>query len=193
MRLFVGLGNPGARYEGTRHNVGFLAIDEINRKFGFQTPRSRFLGAWSDGRIGGERVMTLKPATYVNESGRAVGDAVRFFKLGVRDVIVIHDELDLAFGKIRCKDGGGNAGHNGLKSIDAHIGKEYRRVRIGIGHPGDKARVSGHVLKDFSGTERRQIDALIDIIANAAEDLLAPDANAFTNRIGPEIRALFSD
>lgn len=169
MRLIVGLGNPGPKYEANRHNIGFMAVDEIVRRHGFGPWRARFQGLASEGTLAGEKTLVLKPQTFMNESGRAVGEALRFFKLDPSDVWVIYDELDLTPAKLRVKEGGGHGGHNGLRSIDAHIGKDYRRVRLGIGHPGDKARVHGYVLSDFGKDERKTIDKLIDTVASDIE------------------------
>src|ERR1700744_145516 len=144
MRLFVGLGNPGSKYEGNRHNIGFMVIDQIARRHGFSPWRRRFQGETSEGSLDGERVILLKPATYMNESGRAVQEATNFFKLGESDVVVFHDEIELPPAKVRVKVGGGIAGHNGLRSISSHVGNEYRRVRIGVGHPGVKELVHMH-------------------------------------------------
>ena len=141
MKLIVGLGNPGDKYAGNRHNIGFMAVDEIARGYSFGPWKKRFQGLAAEGQIGTEKCILLKPATYMNESGRAAGEAMRFYKLTPADVIAIHDELDLKAGMVRVKTGGGNAGHNGLKSLSAYIGNDYKRVRLGIGHPGDKALV----------------------------------------------------
>ncbi|HRY03209.1 MAG TPA: aminoacyl-tRNA hydrolase, partial [Beijerinckiaceae bacterium] len=149
MLLFVGLGNPGRQYARNRHNIGFMAIEQIARAHNFAPFRARFQGRVSEGQIGGEKVILLEPETYMNESGRAVGEAARFYKIGLDGIAVFHDELDLAPGKCRVKIGGGAAGHNGLRSIDAHLGKDYRRIRLGIGHPGDKNLVHSYVLNDF--------------------------------------------
>lgn len=154
MRLFVGLGNPGGKYEQNRHNVGFMAVDRIAADHGFGPWRNKFQGAVAEGRLGTEKVLLLKPGTYMNKSGQSVGEAMRFFKLAPEDVTVFHDELDLAPGKCRVKTGGGLAGHNGLRSLDAHIGPAFQRVRLGIGHPGHKDRVSGWVLGDFAKAEQ---------------------------------------
>ena len=154
MLLLVGLGNPGPRYAGHRHNIGFMAADEIVRRRVFSPWRSRFNGEVAEGHIGGERTLVLKPMTFMNESSRAVGEAVRFLKIPLDRVVVIHDELDLAPGKVRMKKGGGAGGHNGLRDIDAHVGKDYRRMRIGIGHPGHKDLVLHWVLRDFEPDER---------------------------------------
>jgi len=183
MLLFVGLGNLGKAYAGNRHNIGFMAVDSIARDSNAPAFRSRFQGLVSEIALAGEHVLLLKPETYMNQSGRAVGDALRYYKIDVGDVVVFHDELDLAPGKVRVKKGGGNAGHNGLKSITAHIGNEYRRVRIGIGHPGDKALVHNYVLSDFAKSETPWVEALcVSIAANAA--LLAKgEDESFQNKI----------
>lgn len=183
MRLLVGLGNPGGKYEGNRHNVGFLALDRIAQRWRFPAWRSRFQALACEGDIGGERCLLLKPQTYMNESGRAAGEAARFYKLGVADLTVFHDELDLAPAKVRVKIGGGNAGHNGLRSITAHLGNEYRRVRLGIGHPGDRNLVHPHVLSDFTKSERRWVDVLVDALADNADRLVAGDDAGFQNRV----------
>lgn len=184
MLLLVGLGNPGPKYERNRHNIGFMAVDEIVRRHSFGAWRARFQAMTSEGRLGTEKVLAIKPTTFMNESGRAVGEAARFFKLEPEDVVVLHDELDLAFGKIRIKQGGGHAGHNGLRSLDAHIGKNYARVRIGIGHPGDKAQVHGHVLSDFAKAEEPALTTLVDAIGDAAPLLVAStDHNAFMTKV----------
>jgi PTH1 family peptidyl-tRNA hydrolase len=181
--LLVGLGNPGPRYARNRHNVGFMAADRIGRRWGFAAERSRFHGRIADGRIGVREALLLKPATFMNESGRAVGAAVRFYKIPPEDVFVFHDELDLAAGKIRVKRGGGNAGHNGLRSLDAHIGPNYWRVRIGVGHPGDRSRVLGHVLADFREADDAWLEPLLDALAEHVVLLLAGDAAGYTSRI----------
>ena len=171
MKLFVGLGNPGPAYAGHRHNVGFMAVDEIARAHGFGPWRGKFHGQVAEGRLGPEKVLLLKPQTYMNESGRSVGEAVRFYKLDPADVIVFHDELDLLPGKVRVKAGGGVAGHNGLRSITAHIGNDYVRVRIGIGHPGSKELVKNWVLQNFVKSDREWLEPLLGAIAKAAPDL----------------------
>ncbi|MGB3865799.1 MAG: aminoacyl-tRNA hydrolase [Xanthobacteraceae bacterium] len=183
MRLFVGLGNPGAKYQGNRHNIGFVAVDTMARRHGFAPWRRRFQGETSEGALDGERVVLLKPATYMNESGRAVGEAMHFFKLALADLSVFHDELELPSGKIRVKIGGGIAGHNGLRSISAHVGNDYRRVRIGIGHPGAKELVHGYVLSDFARAERPRFETLCDIVADNAELLAAGKDSTFQNRV----------
>ena len=150
MQIFVGLGNPGGQYAGNRHNIGFMAVDRIAEAHGFGPWKSRFQGRVAEGRLGGDKLLLLKPDTFMNRSGQAVGEAMRFYKLAAEDVTVFHDELDLAPGKCRVKTGGGHAGHNGLRSIHGHIGEAYHRVRLGIGHPGRKELVSGYVLHDFA-------------------------------------------
>ncbi len=183
MLLIVGLGNPGPGHGNNRHNIGAMAVDEIVHRHSFARPRRRFHGAGHHGQVGGEKVLALKPATYVNRSGEAVGAAVRFYKLAPRQVIVIHDELDLAPGKLRVKTGGGNAGHNGLSSIDAHIGPAYRRVRIGIGHPGHKDLVTGYVLHDFAKADRAWIEPLLAALADALPWLVKGDDGGFMSRV----------
>lgn len=184
MLLFVGLGNPGPKYEGNRHNIGFMAVEEIARRYNFGPWRARFQGLASEGVIAGEKVMVLKPMTYMNESGRSVGEAVRFFKLPVDAVTVFYDELDLTPGKIRLKRGGGAGGHNGIRDIDRHIDKDYRRVRLGIGHPGDKNKVHGYVLSDFAKAEKSAwLDTLIDALAREVEELVRGDEARFMSRV----------
>jgi len=176
--LLVGLGNPGSDYARHRHNVGFMAADEIARRHGFAPFRARFQGQVAEGRLAGDKAMILKPQTYMNASGQSVGEAVRFYKLAPADVVVLHDELDLPPGRVKVKRGGGHGGHNGLRDIDAHLGQDYWRVRIGIGHPGHKDRVSGYVLHDFSKTEQVWLDPLIDAIAAQIELLAQPGGDA---------------
>jgi PTH1 family peptidyl-tRNA hydrolase len=183
MRLFVGLGNPGAKYAHNRHNIGFMAIDEIARRHGFAPWRRRFQGQTSEGSIDGEKVVLLRPETFMNESGRAVQEAANFFKLGVDDVIVFQDELELPAAKLRVKVGGGIAGHNGLRSISAHIGNEYRRVRLGIGHPGIKELVHGHVLSDFAKDDRPWVEALCAAIADNVGLLASGKDSTFQNKV----------
>lgn len=183
MRLFVGLGNPGSRYEGNRHNIGFMAVDAIARRHAFSPWRRRFQGETSEGTLEGERVVLLKPTTYMNESGRAVGEAAHFFKLGVGDIVVLHDELDLPPAKLRVKTGGGHAGHNGLRSISSHVGNDYRRVRLGIGHPGVKDIVHAYVLNDFAKAERPWVAALCEAVADNAGLLAADRDSAFQNKV----------
>jgi PTH1 family peptidyl-tRNA hydrolase len=181
--LLVGLGNPGPKYERNRHNLGYMAVDEIVRRHSFSPYRARFQSLVAEGSLGGEKVLAMKPTTFMNESGRAVGEAMRFYKLDSGDVLVMHDELDLVAGKIRIKQGGGHAGHNGLRSVDAHIGKEYHRLRLGIGHPGDKDRVHGYVLSDFAKAERPLFEKLVDAMAESADKLGDKSFDAFMTNV----------
>jgi PTH1 family peptidyl-tRNA hydrolase len=183
MRLFVGLGNPGSRYQGNRHNIGFMAVDAIARAHNAAPWRRRFQGQATEALVGTERVLLLKPETYMNESGRAVGEAMRFFKIPLADVSVFHDELDLAPAKLRVKVGGGNAGHNGLRSITALCGNDYRRVRMGIGHPGDKALVHAYVLNDFGKAEEPWVDDLCRACADHAALLAGGEDASFQNKV----------
>lgn len=183
MRLFVGLGNPGAKYQGNRHNIGFMTVDEIARRHGFAPWRRRFQGETSEGQLGGERVILLKPMTYMNESGNAVGEAAKFFKIAVGDITVFHDEIELPPAKLRVKLGGGIAGHNGLRSISAHVGNDYRRVRLGVGHPGVKELVHAHVLNDFAKSEMPWVAALCEIVADHAALLVAGQDATFANKV----------
>ena len=179
MKLFVGLGNPGSEYASHRHNVGFIAADRIAAEHGFPAWKKRFQGVTAEGEIAGRRVMILKPATYMNESGRAVGDAARFLKIPEGDVVVFYDEIDLAPGKLKVKTGGGNAGHNGLRSISAHLGNDYVRVRIGVGHPGSKDLVARWVLRDFAKADHEWLEPLLDAIAKSAGRLATDDQSRF--------------
>lgn len=181
MLLFVGLGNPGKEYSGNRHNIGFMAVDAIAREFNFPPFRKKFLGDASEGQLGSERVMLLKPHTYMNDSGQSVAEAARFHKIALADIFAFHDELDLPAGKLRIKTGGGEAGHNGLRSITAHMGKDYRRIRLGIGHPGDKARVHSYVLSDFPKQEQGWVRELCESIAKNAGMLVARDDSGLQN------------
>jgi PTH1 family peptidyl-tRNA hydrolase len=183
MLLFVGLGNPGARHAGNRHNVGFMVVETIAKRHGIGPWRRRFQGVAAEGTIGSERVQLLLPGTFMNESGRAVAEAAHFYKLGLSEVVVFHDELDLPPGKVRVKTGGGVAGHNGLRSISAHVGNDYRRVRIGIGHPGVKELVHPYVLSDFSKSDREWVDALCGVIADNAELLARGQDASFQNKV----------
>ncbi len=183
MLLLVGLGNPGQRYANNRHNIGFMAVDEMVRRHSFGPWRSKFQGQISEGRIGREKVLILKPETFMNESGRAVGEAIRFYKLETEQVFVIYDEIDLVPGKIKVKKGGGAGGHNGLRSIDAHIGQDYWRVRLGVGHPGDKNLVHSHVLGDFSKADIVWRDKLLDAVAAEISLLLAGESGSFMSRV----------
>ena len=183
MKLFVGLGNPGDTYARNRHNIGFMALDRIVARASFPAWRRRFQGLVSEGDLGGSRVMLLKPQTYMNDSGRAVGEAVRFHKMDVTDIVVFHDELDLAPGKIKVKSGGGNAGHNGLRSITDHCGNDYARVRLGIGHPGAKELVHGYVLHDFARADAQWLDTLLDAVTDAAPHLAGGDQARFLSEV----------
>ncbi len=183
MKLFVGLGNPGAKYANHRHNVGFMAVERIAERHGFGTWRRRFQGTACDGELDGTKVLLLKPDTYMNESGRAVGEAARFLKLATSDIVVFHDELDLLPGKLKVKVGGGNAGHNGLRSITAHLDNEYMRVRIGIGHPGTKELVHAWVLHDFARADQTWLAPLLDAIADTAARLAAGDQARFLSDV----------
>jgi PTH1 family peptidyl-tRNA hydrolase len=182
MLLLVGLGNPGPRYAYNRHNVGFMALELIRKRYGFSAVRNRFEGETSEGSVGGEKVLALKPMTFMNESGRAVGAAANFFKIPPGDVIVMHDEIDLAPGKVRAKRGGGHAGHNGLRSIIAHIGPDFRRVRLGVGHPG-KERVLGHVLGDFAAEDKEWAGAMIGAVSDCLSLLVTGDDAAFMSEV----------
>ena len=183
MLLLVGLGNPGARYVGTRHNVGFMAVQAIAKRHGIGPWRRRFQGVACEGTIGGARVLLLLPGTYMNESGRAVAEAAHFYKLPLADITVFHDEIELPPGKVRVKVGGGIAGHNGLRSISEHIGNDYRRVRIGVGHPGHKDLVEHYVLSDFAKSEQRWVEALTDILADNVDFLVRGEDASFQNKV----------
>lgn len=183
MLLWTGLGNPGREHADNRHNIGFMAIEAIARAHGFSAPRAKFHGLLSEGTIAGQRVLLLAPQTYMNESGRAVGEAARFHKIDLADIVAFHDELDLAPGKLRIKIGGGDAGHNGLRSITAHLTANYKRVRLGIGHPGDKARVYGYVLSDFAKVERPWVETLCEAIAKNAALLVKGDDAGLQNKV----------
>jgi len=187
MLLLVGLGNPGGDYANNRHNIGFMAVDEIVRRHNFSPFKSKFSGEVSEGRIGNDKVLALKPMTFMNESGRSVGAAAGFYKIPATDVLVIHDEIDLEAGRMRSKCGGGHAGHNGLRSIHAHIGDGYRRLRIGIGHPGTKDQVSGHVLKDFSKADKVWLQPLLSAVAEHIGILTAGDDAGFSNRVALDL------
>lgn len=183
MKIIAGLGNPGSQYAGNRHNIGFMAVDALQRLPSFSPWARKFKAEISEGEIGGEKVLLMKPLTYMNLSGESVGEAMRFFKLAPADIIVIHDELDLLAGRARIKTGGGHGGHNGLKSLDAHCGKEYRRLRLGIGHPGDKERVHGHVLGDFAKSDRVWLEPLLDAIADNAAMLVKAEDSQLMNKL----------
>ncbi len=183
MKLFVGLGNPGAKYAGNRHNIGFMALDRIAKDHDFGPWRARFQGQVTEGRLGREKVILLKPETFMNLSGQSVGEAMRYHKLTPEDVIVFHDELDLAPGKARVKQGGGHAGHNGLRSIHQHIGDSYGRVRLGIGHPGHKDRVAPYVLSDFAKADADWLDDLLRGLSDGAPALADGDSGRFMNAV----------
>lgn len=181
--LIAGLGNPGPRYASHRHNVGFMLADGLARVYGRGAWRARFMGETMDAEINDERALLLKPMTYMNDSGQAVGEAMRYLKIPLENLIVLHDEMDLPSGKLRVKTGGGDAGHNGLKSITAHCGGDYKRVRVGIGHPGDKSAVHGHVLQDFSREDEEWLGALSDALARNFQLLLKHDDLTFMNKV----------
>ena len=183
MQLWVGLGNPGPQYAMNRHNVGFMALDTIAEVHDFGPVQKKFLGWLQEGRIGGDKILLLKPATFMNESGRSVGEALRFYKLGTDALTVFHDELDLAPFKVKVKQGGGTAGHNGLRSIDQHLGPDFRRVRIGIGHPGHKDRVTGHVLGNYAKAEMDDLADMLGAISAEAEWLARGDDVRFMNDV----------
>lgn len=183
MLLLVGLGNPGPKYAGNRHNIGFMAVDSIVRRHGFGAWRKRFQSETAEGTLAGERILVLKPQTYMNESGRAVGEAMRFYNLTPDDVVVLHDEIDLPPAKVRVKTGGGSAGNNGIRSIDAHIGNEFHRVRLGVGKLDVKGMAHVHVLGDFSKADQLWLDPLIETLADNADLLAKRDFATFQNRV----------
>ncbi|HYH17105.1 MAG TPA: aminoacyl-tRNA hydrolase [Azospirillum sp.] len=183
MLLLVGLGNPGAEYARNRHNIGFMVVEAIARRHGFSPWKKRFQGQTAEGTVGGEKVLALEPLTFMNLSGQSVGAALQFFKMKPEQVVVFHDELDLPPGKIRVKKGGGHGGHNGLRSMDAHIGKEYWRVRLGIGHPGDKNQVSNYVLHDFAKADQTWLEPLVDACTDAFPLLVQGQPETFMNKV----------
>ena len=183
MKLIVGLGNPGAKYARNRHNIGFMAVEQMAADHGFGPWKSKFQGSLSEGRFGSARAVLLRPETFMNKSGDSVAAAARFFKIEAEDVIVLHDELDLAPGKVKFKMGGGHAGHNGLRSIHAHLGADYCHVRLGIGHPGHKDRVAGYVLSDFAKAEADWLDDVLRGVSDGAPYLAAGDAAKFMNAV----------
>lgn len=183
MLLIAGLGNPGPKYARNRHNAGFMAADAIARRHSFSPWSKKFKGEIAEGMLGGEKTLLIKPQTFMNRSGDAVGEALRFYKLQPSDLVVLYDELDLAPGKVRVKTGGGAGGHNGIRSIDAHCGKDYRRVRIGIGHPGMKEMVTGHVLGDFAKADQEWLEPMLDAIADAGPLLATGDEAGFMNKV----------
>jgi len=183
MRLIVGLGNPGPRYAGNRHNIGFMAADAIVRRYSFGPIKERFHGLAAEGTIEGEKVLALAPQTFMNDSGRAVQAALQFYKLQPEDVIVIYDEIDLPLGKVRVKRNGGAGGHNGIRSIDAHIGPDYWRVRIGVDHPGQKELVKAYVLMDFFKEEHADVQAVLEAVTDAIPLMIAGEDGRFMNKI----------
>jgi peptidyl-tRNA hydrolase, PTH1 family len=189
MLLFVGLGNPGSRHVANRHNVGFMVVQAIAKRHNVGPWRRRFQGVATEGPIGSERALLLLPGTFMNESGRAVGEAANFYKVGLDKIVVFHDEIDLAPGKVRVKTGGGVPGHNGLRSISAYIGNDYRRVRIGVGHPGNKDLVQQYVLSDFAKNEREWVADLCEIMADNAGLLVSGEDASFQNKVHLAMRA----
>lgn len=187
MQLWVGLGNPGGQYARNRHNIGFMAVDAIAAAHGFGPWRSKFRGVITEGRIAGQRILLLKPETFMNLSGDAVQAALAFYKIAPADVTVFHDELDLAAGKLRLKTGGGHAGHNGLRSIDAHVGPDFQRLRLGIGHPGDKHLVSPHVLSDFAKADADWLDPLLAALAAEAPLLATGEGPRFLTAVAQRL------
>lgn len=188
MFLVVGLGNPGEKYARNRHNIGFMAADEIVRRHSFSPYRNKFQGELAEGKIGTDKVLVLKPQTFMNESGRAVQEAASFYKIATEDIIVLHDELDLEPGKLRVKRGGGHAGHNGLRSIHAHLSEHYARVRLGIGHPGHKDKVTGHVLNDFAKADAEWMTPLLDAVADNMDALLDARDSDFMSRVAQAVK-----
>lgn len=187
MQILVGLGNPGAKYAANRHNIGFMALDRIASDHGFGPWKAKFQGQIADGRLGGDKALLLKPETFMNLSGQSVGEAMRFYKLEPGDVTVFHDELDLAPGKVRLKTGGGHAGHNGLRSIHAHIGEAYHRVRLGIGHPGRKELVAAYVLHDFAKADEGWLDDVLRGLSDGAPHLVEGDRSRFQNAVAARV------
>lgn len=187
MLLFVGLGNPGNKYTKNRHNIGFMAVDRIAEDHGFGPWKSKFQGVLCEGRLGTEKVLLLKPETFMNLSGQSVGEAMRFYKLDPEDVTVFHDELDLTPGKCRVKRGGGHAGHNGLRSIHQHIGEHYQRVRLGIGHPGQKNLVARYVLQDFAKADQEWLEPLLSGLSNGATELAEGHSDKFLNAVAQRV------
>ncbi len=183
MLIIAGLGNPGAKYAGNRHNIGFMAVDAIHRRHSFSPWSKKFKAEISEGELAGEKVLLIKPQTFMNLSGEAVGEAMRFYKLQPSDLVAIYDELDLPAGKARLKTGGGHGGHNGIKSLDAHCGREYRRLRLGIGHPGVKDLVHNHVLGDFAKADQAWLEPLLDTLADNAEMLVRNEDSQLMNKI----------
>ena len=184
MLLFVGLGNPGIKYVNNRHNIGFMTVDEIILRHNFPAPKMKFNGALYEGKIGSQKIFILKPQTFMNLSGKSVSEVTNFFKIPSKNVFVFYDELDLDVGKIKFKTGGGNAGHNGLRSIDQFIDNNYNKIRVGIGHPGDKNKVTGHVLGDFYKEDKLWLEPLLRAVGKAAIKLVSGNGVLFLNEIG---------
>ena len=193
MLLVVGLGNPGRDYAGNRHNIGFMAVDAIATRYGFTPFRRKFQSRLADGQVEGQRIMALKPETFMNESGQAVTEAASFYRLTPADILVFHDEIDLFAGKVRVKRGGGAAGHNGLRSLDAHLGPNYRRVRLGVGHPGERSWVKDHVLADFTKDDEAWVKALLDVVAEAFPLLVRGDDGAFMSKVALVMQPYFAE
>lgn len=187
MLILAGLGNPGPKYADNRHNIGFMAVDEIVRRHGLPAWRSKFQAEMTEGVIDGHKLLVLKPQTYMNKSGVSVAEAARFYKVPLKDVFVLYDELDLKPGKVRVKWGGGNGGHNGIRSLEAHLGKDFCRVRLGIGHPGDKEKVLGHVLGDFAKTDQEWLNKLCDALADHTARLIAGEENQFMSLVSQAV------
>ncbi len=183
MLIFAGLGNPGPKHARHRHNIGYMVADEIIRRYDFRLAQARHHSYVATGEVAGEKILLLKPKTYMNESGRAVGTALRYFKIKAREITAFYDELDLAPGKVRVKRGGGHGGHNGIRSIESHIGKDFRRVRIGIGHPGDKKRVQRYVLSDFAKAEQPIMRDIVDAVCEALPILVEGDDGGFMTKV----------
>ncbi|MBT4741114.1 MAG: aminoacyl-tRNA hydrolase [Rhodospirillaceae bacterium] len=190
MRLLVGLGNPGSGYANNRHNLGFMTVDRIVERHGLGTWRTKFQGHFAQGQLGGDNVVLLKPMTFMNESGRAVSEAMSFYKLDLEDVIVFYDEIELAPGKIRVRKGGGHAGHNGIRSLVSHIGEAFWRTRMGVGHPGNKDRVSGYVLQDFAKADSTWVTALVDAATDATPLLIEGEDNRFMTDVAQAMQGI---
>ncbi|MDE2648503.1 MAG: aminoacyl-tRNA hydrolase [Paracoccaceae bacterium] len=188
MMLFVGLGNPGSQYEKNRHNVGFMAVSRIVENHNFSPWKNKFQGSISNGLLRNQKIIILKPNTFMNLSGQSVGEVIRFYKIPSSKVIVFHDEIDFPLGKLKFKSGGGHAGHNGLRSISEHIGSDYIRVRIGVGHPGNKNAVANYVLGDFSKVEQETITQILEVISTEAPDLTLENATDFGKSISEKIQ-----
>jgi PTH1 family peptidyl-tRNA hydrolase len=189
MLIIAGLGNPGGQYAGNRHNIGFMAVDAIHRRHSFSPWSKKFKALISEGEIGGERVLLMKPQTFMNVSGESVGEAMRFYKLEPANLVAVYDELDLVPGKARLKTGGGHGGHNGIKSLDAHCGREYRRLRLGIGHPGSKEQVHNHVLGDFAKSDHVWLEPLLEALADNADMLVRGEDSQLLNKLALSVGA----